>query len=272
MAERTASEESTKVGTDLDTPGLGMDRWWLLVVFVIGVIALLSVVSPDPYWNAVKFLSNGILITIGVTSISFILVTIFGLFGGLGRLSKNPVIHSIATLYVEVIRGIPLMVQLLFWYFAFPAIIRQFGASINFDPFKNYLANSVVMAILGLTVCYTAYMSEIYRAGIQSISKGQMEAARSLGMTQTQAMRYVILPQAIRVILPPMGNEFISLLKDSSLVSVVAVSDLTLLGRQFSGKYAIPIETWSMVALMYLVMTILSARVVAFLERKTKTA
>ena len=96
------------------------------------------------------------------------------------------------------------------------------------------------MAILGMTICYAAYMSEVYRAGIQSIGKGQMEAARSLGMSQTQAMRYVILPQAIRVILPPMGNEFISLLKDSSLVSVVAVADLTRRGREFSSTYGHP--------------------------------
>jgi polar amino acid transport system permease protein len=126
------------------------------------------------------------------------------------------------------------------------------------------------MAVIGLTICYGAYMSEIYRAGIQSISKGQSEAARSLGMSQFQAMRYVILPQAIRVVLPPMGNEFISLLKDSSLVSVVSVADLTTRGRQFASKHATPIETWSMVALLYLVMTILSTRVVNWIERKTK--
>jgi polar amino acid transport system permease protein len=270
MAERTLAEQRQKIGTDLDTPGLEMDRWWLLVVFVVGLIVLLSLLKPDPYWNAVQFMMDGVLISIGVTSVSFVLVAIFGLFGGLGRLSKNPIIHGFSTLYVEIIRGIPLMVQLLFWYFAFPAIIREFGTTINFAPFKTYLANPIAMAILGLTVCYAAYMSEIYRAGIQSIGKGQMEAARSLGMSQTQSMRYIILPQAFRVILPPMGNEFISLLKDSSLVSVVAVADLTFRGRQFSGKNAIPIETWSMVALLYLVMTILSARVVAYIERKTR--
>jgi polar amino acid transport system permease protein len=270
MAERTLSEQGPKVGTDLDTPGLGMDKWWLLVVFVVGMIVLLSLLKPDPYWNAVQFMMDGVVVSIGVTSVSFVLVAIVGLFGGLGRLSKNPFIQTFSTLYVEVIRGIPLMVQLLFWYFAFPAIIKQFGRTINYEPFINYLANPVAMAVLGLTVCYAAYMSEIYRAGIQSIGKGQEEAARSLGMSQTQSMQYIILPQAIRVILPPMGNEFISLLKDSSLVSVVAVSDLTFRGRQFSGKNAIPIETWSMVALLYLVMTILSARVVAWIERKTK--
>ena len=132
-------------------------------------------------------------------------------------------------------------------------------------------ANPFAMAILGLTFCYSAYMSEIYRAGIQSIPKGQNEAARSLGMNHGQAMRYIILPQAVKVILPPVGNEFISLLKDSSLVSVVAVADMTRRGREFMAANFIPVETWMMIALLYLVMTLISARVVAWIERKTQT-
>jgi polar amino acid transport system permease protein len=256
----------------LETPGVGFDRWWLLVAFVILLIVVLVFSKPDPYGRAVRFVSDGIWVTMGVTASSFIIIVVVGLIGGLGRLSRNPVIKGIATLYVEVVRGIPLMVQLLFWYFAFPAVVQNLGASLNINAFKTYFADPVAMAILGLTVCYGAYMSEIYRAGIQSIGKGQMEAARSLGMTPFQAMRYVILPQAIRVILPPMGNEFISLLKDSSLVSVVAVADLTRRGREFMSQTATPIETWTIVALLYLVMTILSARVVNWIERKTKTA
>jgi polar amino acid transport system permease protein len=193
-----------------------------------------------------------------------------GLFGGLGRLSKNRLIHGVSTLYVEIVRGIPLLVQLLFWYFAFPSIIQGVGETLNIEPLKNYLANAVGMAILGLTFCYAAYMSEIYRAGIQSIPKGQMEAARSLGMTYFQSMRYIIIPQAVRVILPPVGNEFISLLKDSSLVSVVAVADMTRRGREFMSANFIPVETWSMIALLYLVLTLFSARVVSWIEHKTR--
>ncbi len=182
------------------------DRWWLLVFAVIAMIAILSISTPDPYRRALFFVSDGIMISIGVTAIAFVLTVVLGLFGGLGRLSKNKVIKGIATLYVEVIRGIPLMVQLLFWYFAFPAIIQDLGDRFQYAPFQHYFANPIAMAIMGLTVCYGAYMSEIYRAGIQSIAKGQMEAARSLGMSQVQAMRYVILPQAFRVILPPDGQ------------------------------------------------------------------
>jgi polar amino acid transport system permease protein len=113
-------------------------------------------------------------------------------------------------------------------------------------------------------------MSEVYRAGIQSISKGQMEAARSLGMTYVQAMRYVILPQAVRVILPPVGNEFVTLLKDTSLVSVVAVPDLTRRGREFMASTFLSTETWLMIALIYLVFTLFAARLVSWLERRSK--
>ena len=127
-----------------------------------------------------------------------------------------------------------------------------------------------VMAVLGMTVCYAAYMSEVYRAGIESIPKGQMEAARSLGMNYLQAMWHVILPQAIRVILPPIGNEFVTLLKDSSLVSVVAVADLTRRGREFMAANFIPIQTWMMVALLYLIMTLIAARVVKWLEKRSR--
>jgi polar amino acid transport system permease protein len=272
MTESSIPEDRPQVGSKLDTPGAGMDRWWLLVIAVVGLIVFLVTAIPDPFGRALRFFRDGILTSILVTVVSFLLVAVLGLFGGLGRLSKNKIISTLATLYIEIVRGIPLMVQIFYWYFAFPALLQRLGAMLHFAPFENYLAEPVPMAILGITVCYAAYMSEIYRAGIQSIGKGQMEAARSLGMSQTQAMRYVILPQAIRVILPPMGNEFISLLKDSSLVSVVAVADLTRRGREFSSTTATPIETWTLVALIYLVMTILSARVVTWIEKKTKHA
>jgi polar amino acid transport system permease protein len=119
-------------------------------------------------------------------------------------------------LYVELVRGIPLLVQLLYWYYAFPSIVHSLGAALNLPVLENYRANAVAMAVLGMTFCYGAYMTEIYRAGIQSIPKGQLEAARSLGMSYVQAMRHVVLPQAIRVILPP-GNQFIGFARDSSL-------------------------------------------------------
>jgi polar amino acid transport system permease protein len=248
-----------------------MDRWWWLVVAVIGIVIFLGVRIPDPYWRIIRFVSDGIVVTVGVTLSAFVLTLVLGLFAALGRLSKVGIVRSLTTIYVEIARGIPLLVQLLFWYFAFPSLIQSFGRLIQYQPFERYLADPFAMAILGMTFCYAAYMSEIYRAGIQSIPKGQNEAARSLGMTHGQAMRQIILPQAVRVILPPVGNEFISLLKDSSLVSVVAVADMTRRGREFMAANFLPVETWIMIALLYLVMTLISGRVVAWIERKTQT-
>ena len=248
-----------------------IDSWWWLVAAVVAIVALLAGLEPDPYWRIIKFVSDGLLVTVGVTVTAFILTLILGLVTALGRLSKNGFVRWFTTIYVEVARGVPLLVQLLFWYFAFPSIIQALGRLINYEPFTHYLANPFAMAILGLTFCYSAYMSEIYRAGIQSVPKGQNEAARSLGMTHNQAMRHVILPQAFRTVLPPVGNEFISLLKDSSLVSVVSVADITRRGREFMAASFLPVETWMMIALIYLIMTLISARVVAWIERKTQT-
>lgn len=254
--------QSKKTGT--------FDRWWLLLIGVIILIIGLTIFKPDPFKRILFFVSDGIGVTIYTTLISFVLVLVFGLITGLGRLSKITIVRGFATIYVELVRGIPLLVQLMFWYFAFPSVIQGMGKMLEIQSISQYRANPIFMAILGLTFCYSAYMSEVYRAGIQSISKGQMEAARSLGMTYFQAMRYVILPQALRVILPPVGNEFITLLKDSSLVSVVAVADITRRGREFMAANFIPVDTWVMVALLYLILTLFSARIVNWIENKTR--
>jgi polar amino acid transport system permease protein len=250
-------------------PSARIDPWWWLVAAVIAITAFL-VFTQNEFEQIFFFILKGIGITALVTSLSYILMLILGMFGGLGRLSKNKMILGISSLYVELVRGIPLLVQLIWWYFVFPAIVQRVGSAIGFVPLENFRANPIFMAIFGLTFCYGAYMSEIFRAGIQSIPKGQMEAARSLGMSYMQAMRHVILPQAFRVILPPVGNEFVSLLKDSSLVSVVAVADITRRGQEYMATHFNPIETWTMVALVYLIMTLISARIVSWIEKKTR--
>ena len=250
--------------------GYHIDAWWWLVVLVAGLIAILSITKPDPYWRIVLFVRDGIGVTILITIVSFVLMIFVGMLGGLGRLSTNKLINLVSTLYVELVRGIPLLVQLIWWYFAFPVIVRELGQATHISFLANYEANAIFLAIFGFVFCYGAYMSEIFRAGIQSIPKGQMEAARSLGMSYFQAMRHVILPQAIRVILPPVGNEFIALLKDSSLVSAVALADLTRRGREFMAANFDPLQVWTMIALLYLVMTLFSARIVNYIERRTK--
>jgi polar amino acid transport system permease protein len=251
-------------------PSAKIDAWWGLVIFAAVITLALVLISPDPYRRLLFFVRDGVWVTIRLTVIAFIFTLILGLIGGLGRLSSNRLIYGISTFYVELVRGIPLLVQLLWWYYAFPVLIQNLGRMINSEGLIHYQANGFFMAVLGFVVCYGAYMSEIYRAGIQSIPRGQMEAARSLGMSYFQAMRYIILPQAVRVILPPVGNEFIALLKDSSLVSVVAVADLTRRSREFMSANFNPIETWIFAALLYLIMTLLSARVVNYIEKKTR--
>ncbi len=246
-----------------------IDPWWGLVVLVVGLAVTLVTVKADPFLRILLFVRDGVAVTAFITVAAFMFTLVAGMIGGLGRLSQNWVIHGIATLYVEIVRGIPLLVQLIWWYFAFPVVIQGIGRWLNFTAMANYQSNAIFTAVTGLTVCYGAFMSEIYRAGIQSVPKGQAEAARSLGMTHFQSMRHVVLPQAVRMVLPPVGNEFIALLKDSCLVSVVAVADLTRRGREFMAVHFNPIEVWTMVALLYLVMTLFLARLVSWVEKKT---
>jgi len=268
LTEPATLEEINRVpGAELSAK---LDPWWWLVAAVAGLIVLLIVLKSDPYWDILVFVRNGLGVTVLLTVVSFVFIIFLGLIGGMGRISKNPVIHFIATLYVEIVRGIPLLVQLIWWYFAAPVLIKSLGSFLHINALAEYRSNAIFLAILGLVVCYGAYMSEIFRAGIQSIHKGQMEAARSLGMTYLQSMRYIIIPQALRVVLPPVGNEFIMLLKDTSLVSVVAVADLTRQGREFMAAHFNPIEVWTLIALIYLILTLFSARVISWLENRRK--
>jgi polar amino acid transport system permease protein len=226
--------------------------WWVAIIATIILIPTLAIAFPDSYRRILVYARDGIQTTFEITVISIGAALLVGLLAGLGRTSKNPIINGIATLYVEVIRGIPLLAQLFWIYYALARFL---------------VLGPRVSAIIGLAICYGAYIGEIFRAGIQSISKGQWEAARSLGMSGGQAMRYVILPQAIRVVLPPVGNEFIALLKDSSLVSVLAISDLLRRGREYASRTFQYFETYTMVALVYLLMTLVFSRVVFYIER-----
>jgi polar amino acid transport system permease protein len=210
-------------------------------------------VQPDPYLDILLFVPDGVLVTFEVTMLSIVLSLIVGLITGLGRLSGNAFLNLTASTYVEVVRGIPLLVQLFYIYYAL-------GTFTQIPPFTA--------AIIALTVCYGAYMGEIFRAGIDSIDPGQTEAARSLGFSQWQTMYYVIIPQAMRTILPPVGNEFIALLKDTSLVSIIAVSDLLRRGREFATSTFDYFETFTLVALIYLLITLFLSKIVNIMENR----
>lgn len=196
----------------------------------------------------------GVVTTLKLTVISVAIGTLLGLFFSILRLSKSRPLSWLSAAYVDFFRGTPLLVQILMFNYA---IIPLFG---RFE--------SIVAGLVALSLNSGAYIAEIFRAGIQSIDRGQMEAARSLGMTYAQAMRNIIIPQAFTRVLPALGNEFIAMLKDSSLVSVISVQELAMTGSLISGRTARALEAWLPVALLYLCMTMVLSRFVAYLERR----
>lgn len=241
-----------------------LSAWNISFFGAIVILITLPLIKPDPYTRILEFVPDGILATFGVTLTAIVFALCLGLLAGLGRISRHKPINLIATIYVEVIRGIPLLVQLFYIYYALPPLMKAAGI----DHFIKLDGPS--SAVLAMSICYGAYMGEIFRAGIQSLPKGQMEAALALGMSRGQALRKVILPQTVKVILPPIGNEFIALLKDSSLVSILAVSDLLRRGREFASTSFMYFESYTVVALIYLVMTLFFSRLVALMEEKLR--
>jgi polar amino acid transport system permease protein len=230
----------------------GMFTAWRVAFFgAILIIAGLIYFKPDPYKEIFLFLPDGIQVTFKVTLMSIALSLVVGLIAGLGRISSNRLINGVASLYVEVIRGIPLLVQLFYIYYALGRFIKL---------------EDITCAVISMSICYGAYIAEIFRAGINAVPEGQTEAARSLGMTHYQTMRYVILPQAFKTILPPVGNECVALLKDSSLVSILAVADLLRRGREFASQSFNYFEAYTMVALIYLVITLILSKLVGLME------
>ena len=205
--------------------------------------------------NSFPLLLLGAVITVKITAMSVALGIVIGLFAGIARICRVKPLRWISAVYVDFFRGTPLLVQIFLFYFAVPVITGQ-----RIDPY--------VAAVGSCGINSGAYIAEIVRAGIQSIDEGQMEAGRSLGMTWTQTMRYVIVPQAMKRVIPPLGNEFIALLKDSSLVSVIGFEELTRRGQLIIAKTYASLESWFSVAIIYLVMTLTISRFVAFLEKR----
>jgi polar amino acid transport system permease protein len=232
-----------------------LSAWNISFFGALAILGVLVIAFPDPYRKILSFVPDGLLVTFGVTVSAIFFALFIGLLAGLGRISQITIVNRIATVYVEVIRGIPLLVQLFYIYYALGNWIKLSGPA---------------AAILAMSICYGAYMAEIFRAGIQSIPKGQMEAALALGLSRGQAMRKVILPQTIKVILPPIGNEFIALLKDSSLVSILAVADLLRRGREYASTSFRYFESYTVIALIYLVMTLFFSRLVAIMEERLR--
>lgn len=205
--------------------------------------------------DAMPLLLMGAGITLEITALSVGFGLIIGVIVGIARLATSKPIKFLASVYVDFIRGTPLLVQIFLVYFALPVIIGH-----RIDPF--------IAAIAACSINSGAYVAEIFRGGIQSIDIGQTEAGRSLGLSWGQTMRYIILPQAFKRIIPPLGNEFIAMLKDSSLVSVIGFEELTRRGQLIIARTYASFEIWLAVALIYLVMTLTISRFVSYLERR----
>jgi polar amino acid transport system permease protein len=248
----------------------GIDRWWLLFIAAVAIAVSLYVLSPDFFRPMMVFVwgtlgsGDGIYMTLKLTIVSFVFILIVGMVMGLCRVSSIGALKAVSSLYVEIVRGVPVLVWLLWIYFGIPVVLQ----AMTFLPEALQRIDPFAAAVLAFTFAYGAYMTEVFRAGIQSISKGQMEASRSLGMNYVQAMRYVVLPQAVRVILPPVSNEFVTLLKDSSLVSILGLEDITRRGREWVSIHFTSFGTYLVVALFYLILTLLFTRISTAIERR----
>ncbi len=256
--------------------------YWLLVAILVGLILLWNILANADYRLIFNAVGKGVWITIYVCLIAYAGALILGLIVGLARTSGSRAVLEATSFYVEIIRGVPMLV--LLYYIAFVGapglvdLINWAGEGFNriglawignrLAAFNVRNLDFTVRAIIALIIAYSAFVSEIFRAGIESIERGQMEAARSLGMSYWQAMRYVILPQAIRRVLPPLGNDFIAMLKDSALVSVLGVQDITQMGKVYATSTFRFFETYNVVAFLYLVMTIALSLLVRYLEQK----
>lgn len=216
------------------------------LVFQNDVLARKPGIRPGP-------LLVGLWLTLKISALSLVFAVILGLIAGLGRVAQNPAARNLAATYVEIIRGTPLLVQIFIFYFFIGTVLQL---------------SAFAAGVAALSVFTGAYVAEIVRAGIQGVARGQMEAARSLGMSYAQSMRYVILPQALRRTLPPLTGQFVNLIKDSSLVSVMALTDLTKAGREVVSSTFSPFEVWFCVAAMYLLLTGSLSLLVRHLEKR----
>ncbi|MFA6942200.1 MAG: amino acid ABC transporter permease [Clostridiaceae bacterium] len=212
-------------------------------------------------WEFREFLLQGTFVTIKMTIGAIIIGIVLGVLVGLARISKNVILKSISGIYLTIIRGTPMLLQIIFIFVGIPQIYNTItGNSVSFNP--------IIAGTIGIGINSGAYVAEIVRAGIQSIDIGQMEAARSLGLSHSRAMKYIILPQAFKVIIPPLGNEAIVLLKDTSLVSAIGARELMNCSKMMGAKFYMYAEFLVGAAIIYLILTFIISKLVGYLERR----
>lgn len=273
--------------------------WWFVGLVMLWVYVLVQINSDNEYRLIFEYLDDGIPLTLSIAFISYAIALVVGLLTGIVRAypPKAPdrgvrlriklkhvaqtLLYNVVTFYIEFMRGIPAIVFLLIaGFIVVPAFVSGFNDS--FLPLLQQVTGNdsiselswrgrdPATAIAGLSIIYGAFLSEIFRAGIQSIPKGQIEAAKSLGLTYTQIMRFIIVPQAVRIILPPLGNDFIAMIKDTSLVTILGTPEITQLARRWSGSSFQYLETYLVLSLIYLTMTVSGSILVQLMERHLK--
>lgn len=258
--------------------------WWALTMIVVGVLIAISIAADAIYSDIFGKLQAGIAMSLRVAGFAYVSAILIGLTVGMvrssaprpgkgiaGRLASllHLFLYNLASLYVAIMRGLPILIVLLIFAFVIVPAVRRWIIEVTGVPF-TFRGSSWESAVIALAFTYGAFLSETFRAGIQSIETGQSEAARSLGMTWFQSMRHVILPQAIRRILPPLGNDLVAMIKDSALVSILGVRDITQIAKVSSGASFRYLETYSVAAMVYLLLTFLAMLGVGFVERRNR--
>ena len=199
--------------------------------------------------------------TLLLTFLALIIAMVIGMIFGLMNVGHNRVLNLIGTVYVDAVRGVPLIVLAYFVYFGFPAAMQGMGMT-------NFRLSSLQAGIIALSMNCGAYMAEIIRAGIESVDRGQMEASRSLGLSYGSSMALVVVPQAVRTMIPSIINQFIITLKDTSILSVVAFPELTLVGKTVMGNTFKPLQSWAIVGIMYMIVIITLSKITKRVERR----
>mgnify|MGYP003542224486 FL=1 len=245
------------------TPNPAPDRefpWWLLVVTAAGVFLFWKVVADAEYAQVLRTLAKGVAVTLMVTAVSYLSACFLGLLLAVGGLSRWVAVRQGCRLYIEVMRGVPIIVLLLYVAFVLvPAIVAGLNwllGPTGIDPLRARDVPLLWRAVIALSLAYSAFLAEIFRAGLQAVDKGQIEAAQALGLNGWQRFRLIVFPQAFRMVLPPLGNDLVAMVKDSSLVSVLGVGDVTQLAKVTAAGNFKYFETYNVAALIYLTMTI----------------
>jgi polar amino acid transport system permease protein len=248
--------------------------WWLVIVVVTGLWLFYEVLASEVYSAALATLAKGIWITILVTLVAYFGACLIGLGLALAGLSRFVVLRQAARLYIEVMRGIPIIVLLLYVAFVVaPGLVAAWNwvaVPLGAEELRGRDFPLLWRAVIALMLAYSAFLAEIFRAGLQAVDKGQIEAAKALGLNGWQRFRHIVFPQAFRMVLPPLGNDFVAMVKDSSLVSVLGVSDITQLAKVTAAGNFRYFETYNVAALLYLTMTIGLSLVLRRLEMRLR--